>query len=45
LISLPFIKVPISVSACGIIHPLQEDTELTTPVSGRVIKNFFVKNN
>lgn len=45
LIALPLIKVPISVSARGVIRPLQEDTELTAPVSGRVVRNFLVKNN
>ena len=45
LISLPLIKVPISVSARGVIRPLQEDTELTAPVSGRIVRNFLVKNN
>ena len=45
LVSLPLVKVPISVSARGIIRPLQEDTEITSPVSGRVIRSSLRKNN
>ncbi|RKW15047.1 MAG: secretion protein HlyD, partial [Capnocytophaga sp.] len=45
LVSLPLVKVPISVSARGIIRPLQEDTEITAPVSGRVVRSFLCKNN
>ena len=37
--------MPISVSARGVIRSNFEDTELTAPVSGRVVKCFLSQNN
>ena len=45
VVALPFIKVPISVSARGVIRSNFEDTELTAPTSGRVVKCFLSQNN
>jgi len=45
VVALPFIKVPISVSARGVIRSNFEDSELTAPVSGRVVKCFLSQNN
>ena len=44
VVALPFIKVPISVSARGVIRSNFEDTELTAPTSGRVVKCFLSQN-
>ena len=45
VVALPFIKVPISVSARGVIRSNFENSELTAPVSGRVVKCFLSQNN
>lgn len=45
VISLPFIKVPISISAQGIVRPAMENTKLLSLVSGRIIDNRIVGNN
>lgn len=45
VISLPFIKVPISISAQGIVRPAMENTKLLSLVSGRIVDNRIVGNN
>ena len=45
LISLPFIFIPISSSSRGVIRSVQENTQLTAVVSGRVIETKLEKNN
>jgi multidrug resistance efflux pump len=45
LLSLPVIKVPISVSSRGIIRPEQENTKMVSLVSGKVVYNRILNNN
>ncbi|MCI0922099.1 HlyD family secretion protein [Sphingobacterium rhinopitheci] len=45
IISLPFIKIPISVSAPGVIRPQKENSKLISLVSGRVIESKINRNN
>ena len=45
LFLLPFIKLPISSSSRGVVRSVQENTQLTAVVSGRVIETKLEKNN
>ena len=45
LISLPFVKLPISSSSRGLVRSVQENTKISAVVSGKVIKNNLEKNN
>ncbi len=45
LLSLPFTKLPISSSSRGVVRSVQENTQLTSVVSGRVIETKLEKNN
>lgn len=45
IISLPLIKIPISVSAPGVIRPQKENSKLISLVSGRVIESKINRNN
>ena len=45
LLSLPLINLPISSSSRGVIRSVQENTQLTAVVSGRVIETKLEKNN
>ena len=45
LISLPIIQLPISSSSRGVVRSVQENTQLTAVVSGRVIETKLEKNN
>lgn len=44
-VSFPFIRLPISTSSRGVIRSVQENTQLTAVVSGRVIETTLEKNN
>ena len=43
--SLPIIFIPISSSSRGVVRSVQENTQLTAVVSGRVIETKLEKNN
>lgn len=43
--SLPLIKIPISISAPGVIRPQKENSKLISLVSGRVIESKIDRNN
>lgn len=43
--ALPFIKVPITVSARGTIRPIDEDNKIHSLVSGRIVRNTLRANN
>ena len=45
LISLPVVHLPISSSSRGVVRSVQENTQLTAVVSGRVIETKLEKNN
>ena len=45
VILLPIIKVPISISAQGIVRPKMENAKILSLVSGRIIDNRIVGNN
>ena len=45
LISLPIIHLPISSSSRGVVRSVQENTQLTAVVSGKVIETKLEKNN
>jgi len=45
VILLPIIKVPISISAQGVIRPKMENAKILSLVSGRIIDNRIVGNN
>ncbi len=45
LIALPIIKIPVSTSSRGVVRSVQENTQLTAMVSGRVISTSLEKNN
>ena len=45
IFSLPIIFIPISSSSRGVIRSVQENTQLTAVVSGRVIETKLEKNN
>jgi len=45
MLSLPFVKVPISISARGTIRPNQENTKIISLVSGRIIMSSLYENN
>ncbi len=45
IIALPLVKVPISASARGVVRPLEENTQLTAVVSGRLIYTSLIRNN
>lgn len=45
ILSLPFVSVPISSSAPGIIRSQKENTKLVSVVNGRVIASKFENNN
>ena len=45
LFLLPIIHLPISSSSRGVIRSVQENTQLTAVVSGRVIETKLEKNN
>ena len=45
LISLPIIQLPISSSSRGVVRSVQENTQLTAVVSGKVIETKLEKNN
>ncbi|WDF69483.1 HlyD family efflux transporter periplasmic adaptor subunit [Sphingobacterium oryzagri] len=45
IFSLPFIKIPISVSATGIVRPVEENTKVISLVSGRIISSRLATNN
>lgn len=44
-IALPFVKVPISVSARGVVRSAFKDTQITASAVGRVIQNNITHNN
>ena len=44
LVTLPIIHLPISSSSRGVIRSVQENTQLTAVVSGRVIETKLEKN-
>ena len=45
LVTLPVVFVPISSSSRGVVRSVQENTQLTAVVSGRVIETKLEKNN
>ncbi len=45
VILLPIIKVPISISAQGVVRPKMENAKILSLVSGRIIDNRIVGNN
>ena len=45
LLTLPIIHLPISSSSRGVIRSVQENTQLTAVVSGKVIETKLEKNN
>ncbi|MGJ1325388.1 HlyD family secretion protein [Sphingobacterium faecium] len=45
IFSLPFIKIPISVSSPGLVTDYHQDHAIVTTVSGRVIKSNIERNN
>ena len=45
LLSLPLVQLPISSSSRGVIRSAQENTQITTVVSGKVIRSKLEKNN
>lgn len=45
LVTLPIIHLPISSSSRGVVRSVQENTQLTAVVSGRVIETKLEKNN
>lgn len=45
LLSLPLVKIPISTSARGIVRSINENTQLSAVVAGRVTQNKLQKNN
>ena len=45
LVTLPIVFIPISSSSRGVIRSMQENTQLTAVVSGRVIETKLEKNN
>ena len=45
LFLLPIIHLPISSSSRGVVRSVQENTQLTAVVSGRVIETKLEKNN
>lgn len=45
IFSLPFVKVPISVSSRGIVRPEQENTKIFSMVGGRVVRSVLAKIN
>lgn len=45
LFTLPIINMPISSSSRGVIRSIQENTQISTVVSGKIIKNKLQKNN
>lgn len=45
IMSLPLISVPILSSSRGVVRSVQENTQLTAVVSGRVIETKLEKNN
>lgn len=42
---LPFIRIPISISAPGVVRPQTENTKIISLVSGRVIDSYISGNN
>ena len=45
LVTLPIIHLPISSSSRGVVRSVQENTQLTAVVSGKVIETKLEKNN
>lgn len=45
LVILPFVSIPISVSAPGVIRPQTENTKIISLVSGRVVESYIRGNN
>jgi len=45
LISMPLIKIPISVSARGTVRPIGEDTKIVSLVGGRIVISSLHENN
>ena len=45
LIALPLVEVPISVSARGSVRPRQENIQVISLVSGRIIQSSLIQNN
>lgn len=45
LVLLPFIQIPISSSSRGIVRSVQENTQISTVVSGKIIHSKLEKNN
>ena len=45
LFLLPIVQLPISSSSRGVVRSVQENTQLTAVVSGRVIETKLEKNN
>lgn len=45
VVALPLVTVPVSTSARGIIRPLEENTQLTAVVSGKVAYTSLIRNN
>ena len=45
LVTLPIVFIPISSSSRGVVRSVQENTQLTAVVSGRVIETKLEKNN
>ncbi|UKB85761.1 HlyD family efflux transporter periplasmic adaptor subunit [Chryseobacterium sp. MEBOG06] len=45
LVALPIVKIPISSSSKGVVRSVNENTKLSSVVSGRVIKTQLEKNN
>lgn len=45
LLALPLVKVPVSASARGIIRPIDENSQLTAVVSGRLTHISMIRNN
>ena len=44
-IALPLVKIPISVSARGVVRSAFEDTQITASAMGRIIQNHITHNN
>ena len=44
-IALPLVKIPISVSARGVVRSAFEDTQITASAMGRIVQNHITHNN
>ncbi|PWN64189.1 HlyD family secretion protein [Chryseobacterium viscerum] len=45
LVSLPLIHIPISSSSKGLIRSMEENSQLSAVINGRIIKTQLIKNN